>query len=173
MISSTGPSDDQREPLSQTEGLRSRAETANLDDSQISKVLSYGLENPTESPTDKLLNYLTRTDGATWFESQLKVSVAGRPPFEAWIDQYPTLDDLNAVKEASKAALSRAEDAEGRASACFQYLVSTAVALVDQREQISSLNATKLQSVFGDLSLILRDPWSTVFREAAGALRQS
>jgi hypothetical protein len=121
-------------------------------------------------PIDDLIDWLRRENDASWLERAITGSgLASAAQLAALLDGRTGIEEIIAVKEASKSHLAEAQTSEHALGALAAYALSVASALVHHGRVISTRSRSEWSNVFTDLGEVLPEPWSQLFIRAAQA----
>jgi hypothetical protein len=117
---------------------------------------------------ERLIQRLELDDGPTWLRDALKHGRWGESTdvHERLSSGTASLDELRAVKDASKALYERVE-ADAHLAGVAGYFFSLAAAIVQYGTCIGSYDRAELRETFLDLASVSPPPWSDLCERAA------
>ncbi len=125
----------------------------------------------TRRGVDDVIDRLRTPDGWRWWESAVRTFVpepATDSATLAGLDRAP-LEQLRSAKERAKGAFSGPGHGDERAGAIACYYAVIAAALVHHGELITRQKRAPLNEAFLDLGASTPEPWSGLFKRAAGS----
>lgn len=138
-----------------------------LHDNAVTRLLELGLAQP-RRPVDALIDRLGATDGPAWFDRFLSTGPLAQTgdPVGALIDGAIQLDQLEAIKGASKALLAGAIAEDDRLAGLAGYFLTIAAGLAHHGSNLSSRSLGDLHPVLMDLASVCPEPWAQLLASA-------
>lgn len=131
-----------------------------------SRMLRLGIAGPPR-PIDPLIDRLSRDDGSAWLGDALAGdSLSALAALVETPHPAVSLDDLIAIKDASKAVATKAPTRDASLRIMVGYFFSIAAALALHDTNISSRTPDDLRPILIDLASVAPPAWSQLFERA-------
>ncbi len=124
---------------------------------------------PKTSPVDELLKHLIAGDCGFWLQTAVTETVG---PDRAQAERLlvhgkATIEELEALKERSKALFRTAESHDGQLRATLLYFLVHGAFVVHHRMLSTNRTKAELKEAFGALAAAVPPPWSDLLARAA------